>query len=355
VIRVLIVDDSATVRTMFAELFKREDDFEVVGCAEDGYSAMRMVRDLKPDVVTMDVNLPDCDGFRITRMIMEENPVPIVIVSAVYRVSDTEIGFRLIDTGALAFHNKPSLKSEHFDEQMQEIILSARLMSEVRVVRRKSRFRGNVVPKKGLPAERKCCHVTALSKGKVICIGASTGGPQAIKEILMSLPPEFPVPIVVVQHMSVGFTAGMVNWLTNNTGHDVRLAAHGDVLEPGVVYFAPEGLHTEISADKRIVLSDAPNVNGIKPSVSVLFFSAARSLGRSVVGILLTGMGRDGADGLLEIKRNGGYTIAQDKESSIVFGMPGEAVKIGAAVSILPIGSIGAHLCKLFVGLPEDK
>ena len=354
-IKVLIVDDSATVRTMFADLFKREDDFEVVGCAEDGYSALRMVQELKPDVVTMDVNLPDCDGFRVTRMIMEDNPVPIVIVSAVYSASDAEIGFRLIDTGALAFHDKPGLKNDNFEEQMQEIIISARLMSEVKVVRRKSRFRTDNIVDRSLPAACEYKPAPSSVKEKVICIGASTGGPQAIKEILMSVPHKFPAPILIVQHMSAGFTEGMVSWLKNNTGHDVRVADHGDVLRSGVVYFAPEGSHTEISSDKRVLLSDAPNVNEIRPSVSVLFHSAARNLGSSVVGVLLTGMGRDGADGLLEIKRSGGYTIAQDEDSSIVFGMPGEAVKLGAALAVLPIGNIGRHLCKLFLELSEGK
>ena len=354
-IKVLIVDDSASVRTLFAEMFKREQDFEVVGCAEDGYSALRMVRELKPDVVTMDVNLPDCDGFRVTRMIMEENPVPIVIVSAIYRASDAEIGFRLIDTGALAFHNKPALKDENFEDQMQEIIVSARLMSEVRVVRRKTRFSSKAIKDSVIPPKPVSRPEPSSAKGKVVSIGASTGGPQAIKQILMSVPQGFPAPILIVQHMSEGFTEGMVNWLKNNTGHDIRIATQDDELKPGVVYFAPEGVHMEVSAKRRIVLTDAPNVNGIKPSASILFNSIARNLGRSAVGVLLTGMGRDGADGLLEIRRNGGYTIAQDKESSIVFGMPGEAVKIGGAVSVLPLDSIGGELCRIFLGLLEDK
>jgi two-component system chemotaxis response regulator CheB len=355
VIKVLIVDDSASVRTLFAEMFKREQDFEVVGCAEDGYSALRMVRDLKPDVVTMDVNLPDCDGFRVTRMIMEENPIPIVIVSAIYRASDAEIGFRLIDTGALAFHNKPALKDDNFEEQMQEIIISARLMSEVKVVRRKTRFSRTGIDSSVVQPEPPSQPGASPGIAKVVCIGASTGGPQAIKQILMALPQGFPVPILIVQHMSEGFTEGMVNWLKNNTGHDIRVAAHNEELKPGVVYFAPEGVHMEVSSKRRIVLTDAPNVNGIKPSASILFDSVARNIGRSAVGVLLTGMGKDGADGLLEIRRNGGYTIAQDKESSIVFGMPGEAVKIGGAVSVLPLDNIGGELCRIFLGLLEDK
>lgn len=347
-IKVLVVDDSVSVRTLFAEMFKREEDFEVVGCAEDGYSAVRMVRDLKPDVVTMDVNLPDCDGFRVTRMIMEENPVPIVIVSAIYQASDAEIGFRLIDTGALAFHNKPALKSEYFVDQMQEIIISARLMSEVRVVRRKGSFSKDSVQNAVEPVISTPHPELRSEKGKVVCVGASTGGPQAIKQILMTLPKDFPAPVLIVQHMSEGFTEGMVNWLKNNTGHDIRIASHHERIFPGVVYFAPEGIHMEVSANKRIILADAPIVNGIKPSASILFNSVARNIGRLAVGVLLTGMGRDGADGLLEIRHNGGYTIAQDKESSIVFGMPGEAVKIGAAVSILPLDSIGGELCRIF-------
>ncbi|WP_319761215.1 chemotaxis-specific protein-glutamate methyltransferase CheB [Maridesulfovibrio sp.] len=353
-IKVLIVDDSASVRTLFAEMFKREDDFEVVGCAEDGYSALRMVRDLKPDVVSMDVNLPDCDGFSITRMIMEENPVPIVVVSAVYSATDAEIGFRLIDTGALTFHKKPALNSGYFEEQMQEIITSVRLMSEVRVVRRKRRFRNAADQNRPQPLEGNFLPAPSSGKDKVVCIGASTGGPQAIKQILMSIPHEFTAPILVVQHMSEGFTEGMVNWLKRYTGHDVRRAAHGDLLESGTIYFAPEGSHMEVSAERKIVLTDSASVNESRPSVSVLFNSAAQNLGRSAVGVLLTGMGRDGADGLLAIRRKGGYTIAQDEETSIVFGMPGEAVKIGAAISILPIEKIGDYLNRIFLGLPEE-
>lgn len=342
-IKVLIVDDSASVRELFTEMFKREDDFEVVGCAEDGKSALNMVKELAPDVVTMDVNLPDYDGFTVTRRIMEECPVPIVIVSAVYSASDAELGFRLLDTGALAFHDKPALNSAEFSDHMAEIIMSARLMSEVRVVRRKSRFKRrslidkpvvdlNVLPEK--------------SFGKIVCIGASTGGPQAIKKILIDLPLNFIAPVLIIQHISSGFTQGMVNWLIDNTGHNIKIAVQGEKLLPGIIYFGAEDCHMEISAEWEVLLTDSPAVNGIRPTVSSLFGSVARNAGSSAVGVLLTGMGRDGADELYEIRRSGGFTIAQDRETSIVYGMPGEAVKIGAAVKELPLEQIGAEIVK---------
>ncbi|WP_027721362.1 chemotaxis-specific protein-glutamate methyltransferase CheB [Maridesulfovibrio zosterae] len=346
-IKVLIVDDSKSVCELFKEMFNREDDFEVVGCAEDGASALRMVKDLAPDVVTMDVNLPDFDGFTVTRSIMEESPVPIVIVSAVYSSSDAELGFRLLDTGALSFHDKPALNSDDFYGQMAEIIMSARLMSEVRVVRRKGRLKKDNCIKISEDTAFEGLHNYPK---EVICIGASTGGPQAVKAILMSLPVGFPAPIIVIQHMSSGFTAGMVNWLIDNTGHNIKIAEHGEIIRPGVVYFGPEEYHLEVSADRKVVLSESPAVNGIRPTVSALFDSVARNIGRLAVAVLLTGMGRDGADELLKIRRSGGHTIAQNRETSIVFGMPGEAVRIGAAVQVLPLEKIGPELVNHICG-----
>lgn len=347
-IKVLIVDDSASVRELFTEMFRREADFEVVGCAEDGASALSMVKELSPDVVTMDVNLPDYDGFTVTRRIMEECPVPIVIISAVYSSSDAELGFRLLDTGALAFHDKPALNSSDFSDRMSEIVMSVRLMSEVRVVRRKSRF------SRGREEQPSTLSLGAPLKdgstGKVVCIGASTGGPHAIKQILMSLPIGLSAPVLVVQHMSGGFTEGMVNWLKYSTGHNIKIAEHGETLSSGVIYFGPEDSHLEITAKREVCLKDGPAVNGIRPTVSALFEAAARNLGKAVIGVLLTGMGRDGATELLQIRRGGGHTIAQDRETSIVFGMPGEAVKIGAAIQILPLNRIGEEIVSQVCG-----
>ncbi|OEU67775.1 MAG: chemotaxis response regulator protein-glutamate methylesterase [Desulfovibrio sp. S3730MH75] len=350
-IKVLIVDDSASVRLLLTEFFLREPDFDVVGCAEDGESAIRMVRQLNPDVVTMDVNLPDYDGFTVTRRIMEQNPVPIVIISAVYTASDAEVGFRLLDTGALAFHNKPAINDEFFNESMAEIVMSVRSMSEVKLVRRKAKPGGYVAPSRSSsnnsygfsPGNG---HVNA----EIVCIGASTGGPQALKQVLMSLPQNLPVPVVVVQHISTGFLEGLVNWLYNSTGHNIQIANDGEVLKAGTVYFAPEDQNIEISSKLKVILTNSPAVNGIRPTVAGMFDSVARNIGSGVVGVLLTGMGSDGAEGLLEIRRRCGYTIAQDKETSIIFGMPGEAVKIGAAIAILPLGEIADAIVQHTIG-----
>lgn len=350
-IRVLIVDDSASVRTLFKEMFERESDFEVVGCAEDGDAALSMVRNLKPDVVTMDVKLPDDDGFTVTRRIMEQYPVPIVIVSAVYSSTDAELGFRLLDTGALAFHDKPGFTSPDFPERMDEIIMTVRLMSEVRVVRRKSRFRfdGNRLARQNnFPEISKCSHI------RLVCIGASTGGPQAIKQVLMDLPERFSVPVAIVQHMSGGFIEGMINWLKDMTGHDIRIASSGEILQPGVIYFGPEDYHFEVASNLMAVLSQRAPVNGIRPTVSALFSSAATAVGSECIGVLLTGMGRDGADELLDIRKAGGHTIVQDEETSIVFGMPGEAARLGAAEKILPLDKIGAEIVELVCDGAEE-
>ncbi|SME87770.1 chemotaxis-specific protein-glutamate methyltransferase CheB [Desulfovibrio gilichinskyi] len=342
-IKILIVDDSASVRNFFSEFFSNEPDLEVVGCAEDGEAAFRMVKELNPDVVTMDVNLPDHDGFAVTRRIMEENPVPIVIISAVYSASDAEIGFRMLDTGALAFHNKPSINDKFFRERMNEIIMSVRLMSEVRVVRRRNRVQKNV---EHLDTEtmKNFRQNMKNAKAKIVCIGASTGGPQALKQVLIDLPKSLPVPVLIVQHISSGFLEGLVNWLHEKTGHNIKIAAQNEILEAGVIYFAPEDSHIQVSSKRRVILLQNPAVNGIRPTIAKLFSSIAANFGEGGVGVLLTGMGRDGADGLLEIRRNGGYTIAQDKETSIIFGMPGEAVKLGAAVSVLPLEKIGQDI-----------
>ena len=348
-IKILIVDDSASVRKLFLEFFSNEPDLEVVGCAEDGESAFRMVKELKPDVVTMDVSLPDHDGFAVTRRIMEHNPVPIVIISAVYSASDAEIGFRMLDTGALAFHNKPSINDKFFHERMNEIIMSVRSMSEVKVVRRRNRVQKKVEHCAAKPMEFFRQNMKN-SKAKIVCIGASTGGPQALKQVLFDLPKSLPVPVLIVQHISNGFLQGLVNWLHDNTGHNIKIAAQDEILEAGVIYFAPEDTHIQVSSKRRVILSQNPAVNGIRPTIAEMFSSVAANFGEGCVGVLLTGMGRDGADGLLQIRNNGGYTIAQDKETSIIFGMPGEAVKLGAAVSVLPLEKIGPDINRYLLG-----
>ncbi|WP_291329757.1 chemotaxis-specific protein-glutamate methyltransferase CheB [Desulfovibrio sp. UCD-KL4C] len=342
-IKILIVDDSASIRKFFLEFFSNEPDLEVVGCAEDGESAFRMVKELKPDVVTMDVSLPDYDGFAVTRRIMEHTPVPIVIISAVYSASDVEIGLRMLDTGALAFHNKPSLNDKFFHERMNEIIMSVRSMSEVKVVRRRNRVQKNVEHRPVKPMKYFRQNVKN-TKAKIVCIGASTGGPLALKQILFDLPKTLPVPVLIVQHISSGFLQGLVNWLRDNTGHNIKIAVQDELLKAGVVYFAPEDTHIQVASKGRVILSQNPAVNGIRPTIAEMFSSVAANFKEGCVGVLLTGMGRDGADGLLEIRHNGGYTIAQDKETSIIFGMPGEAVKLGAAVSVLPLEKIGPDI-----------
>lgn len=343
-IRVLIVDDSVSVRELLFRLISEQKDMEIVGMAATGAEALNMVRKLKPDVVTMDISLPDMDGFKVTRRIMEEFPLPIVIISSVASPLDSDSGFRALDSGALTLMDKPRLNDPCFDKNMNEIIHTLRLMSEVKVVRRRVKkdkaddiIINNQISREYQPSSNRGTY-------KVICIGVSTGGPQALKKILTSLPESFSIPILIVQHMSKGFLDGMITWLDSMTPLKVKVADSGEKVQGGTVYFAPEEMHMHINTDLKISFSKTKTSDGIMPSVGELFSSAARNIGADAVGVIMTGMGRDGAAGLLEMREAGAYTIAQDKESSIVFGMPGEAVKLGAAGKVFSLDAITFEL-----------
>lgn len=350
-IRVLIVDDSASVRELLSGFISDQEDMEVAGMATSGAEALAMVKKLRPDVVTMDIHLPDMDGFRVTRRIMEEYPLPIVIISSVVSSSDAEAGFRALDCGALILMDKPAFNDPDFKESMDDIIHTVRLMSEVRVVRRRARVE---FPSPARSGDRGMeDSLSGVGGIKVVCIGVSTGGPQALKKVFEVLPESFPVPILVVQHMSKGFLEGMVNWLDSVVPLKVKTAVSGEKVRAGTIYFAPEDKHMLINPDMVISLSSSGPEEGIRPSAGVLFSSVARNIGSGTIGLIMTGMGRDGAAGLLEMRESGGYTIAQDRESSIVFGMPGEAVRIGAARKVLPLESISMELLNK-VGLAPD-
>ncbi|MBW1988134.1 MAG: chemotaxis-specific protein-glutamate methyltransferase CheB [Deltaproteobacteria bacterium] len=349
-IRVLVVDDSATARAALQQILATDEQFLVVGVAEDGSEAVQMVPATRPDVVIMDIHMRDMDGFEATRLIMEQNPVPIVILSTLVSPDRMENTFRALDAGAVAALEK--LKGPghpDFPRTAAKLLTTIKLMSEVKVVRR-SRQTG----KAPVPAAQEKSLVTpsggdaeALLRGretKLVAMGASTGGPPVLREILSSLPANFPVPIVVVQHITPGFLDGMVQWLSRECSLAVRIAGHGEAAEAGTVYFAPDGRHLGIDKNGRLVLSDAPPVNGLKPSVSWFFFSFFEAYGPRSTGVLLTGMGKDGSLELKELKDRGAVTIAQDKESSVVHGMPGYAICMGGASLVCSPGEIAEFL-----------
>jgi two-component system chemotaxis response regulator CheB len=328
-IRVLIVDDSAVMRELIARILTNEGRFEIVGTAANGDEAVRRVLELKPDVVTMDIFMPKMDGFEATRIIMESRPTPIVIVSASYDSRDVEKAMATLQAGAVAALEKPVAVSHPRHESMAaELARTVRLMSEVKVFRRPAVLQPVEIKP---PVE----HATSQAKAQIIAIGASTGGPPVLKTLLSSLPKDIGVPIAIIQHMAPGFIRGFAEWLDASSPLSVSVAANGEYVLPGRVYIAPSGLHMSIDGDRRVVLFEAAPEYGVCPAVSHLFRSIANVFRNNALGILLTGMGRDGAAELKQLKERGSITIVQDEESCVIFGMPGEAVKLGAATHVL--------------------
>ncbi len=332
-INVLIVDDSAVVRQHLKDVLESDKDISVMGTAKDGEDAVRFVQEIKPDVITMDINMPNMDGFEATRRIMETRPVPIVIVTASYDRSDVEKSFHSIEAGALAIIEKPFGEGHSESKATQnDLIQTVKLMSEVKVVRRWKRERqlediDKTVSHKGFKRRDK--------KVKIVAIGASTGGPPVLQTILSGLKKGYPAPILVVQHISKGFLEGLTEWLRQTTGLPVNIARHGEYLQPGHIYFARDDYHLGVDEDGSLRLSREDTENGIRPSVSYMFRSIMNSFDGEAVGVLLTGMGKDGAMELKIMKDNGAVTIAQDRESSVVYGMPGEALRLDGATYVL--------------------
>jgi two-component system chemotaxis response regulator CheB len=276
----------------------------------------------------MDVHMPRLNGAEATRQIMERAPTRIVVVTASSSRDQTSAAFRALEAGALTVVEKPC-GPDHPGraESTRRLVEAVKLMAEVKVVRRWPRRERPVPTPPGCPGPDR--------RIRVIAIGASTGGPQAVAAILGALPGELGVPILIVQHIAAGFTAGLAEWLAQGTQRAVKLAEPGEEVRPGTVYLAPEGRQLGITGDGRIRLAAEAAGDGFCPSASHLFQSVAEAYGRSAIGILLTGMGRDGASGLSALRQAGGVTIAQDEASSVIFGMPGEAVRLGAAEHVL--------------------
>jgi two-component system chemotaxis response regulator CheB len=340
-INVLVVEDSPVVQMLLKHLLDSDPRLHVIGTANNGQEAVDFVAGQKPDVILMDVHMPQMDGYEATRRIMETQPVPIVISSATMTNQEVGVTFHALEAGAVAFIEKPvGLNTPGFDRMMQNLLETVKLMAEVKVVKRWARDRRTVVQPVAEPPRR----VEAI---QVVAIGASTGGPPVIQTILKGLPRDYPAPILVVQHIASGFLGGMVDWLRETTSLPVHLGSHGATTLPGTVYLAPDGFHMGLLPGGRILLSKDEPESGIRPAVSFLFRSIANTSGARAVGVLLTGMGRDGADELKLLKDKGAVTIAQDAETSVIHGMPGEAIRLGAALYTLPPEQIVALLLTL--------
>jgi two-component system chemotaxis response regulator CheB len=343
-IKVVIVEDSPVAREFLIYILTSDPAIQVVGVAGNGVEALAVVARVRPDVITMDIHMPVMDGFEATRRIMETVPTPIVIVSGSTTATEVASTFRAHEVGALAVVLRPpGMDHAAFEACEKELLRTVKLMSEIKVVRRIPRAVQKPAPVSALVATVS----PAVVDIQLVAIGASTGGPLALKKLLSGLPADFSAPILIVQHIAAGFVTGFAEWLAGATGFPVRIASHREVPLPGHVYVAPDGVHMGVTCGPVIVLSDQLPEHGLRPSVAYLFRCVAQALGPGAVGVLLTGMGRDGADELKMMKDRGAITVAQDKESSIVHGMPGEAIKLGAATYILPPEEIAALLVAL--------
>ncbi|GLY17634.1 chemotaxis-specific protein-glutamate methyltransferase CheB [Kineosporia rhizophila] len=352
-IRVLVVEDSRTVRARIVAALRSDPAFEVVGEAGDGETAIQECQRLRPDLVTMDMMLPGLSGLAATEQLMQHCPTPILVISS----ADNRAGFidtiAALDAGAVDVLDKPLGRDTTGgnDAWDREFLRTCRLVSRIRVIRRIGHHASVPAARtpEPLPPQADPSHPYSL-----VAIGASTGGPTAVATVLRTLPATFALPILLVLHVHESFGNAFASWLAEATDRRVRLAVSGEPLtnvRPGEVVMAPPGRHLRVRSN-TLLLTDEPERHSCRPSVDVLFESLAQSHGPRVAACLLTGMGKDGAAGMLEIDRTGGLTIAQDEATSVVFGMPGEAVRLGGAQHVLPIDRIGPALGRLTV--PSD-
>jgi two-component system chemotaxis response regulator CheB len=291
----------------------------------------------------MDAFMPVMDGFAATRNIMLRCPTPIVIVSASVNVAHVAASMRALAAGALTLLPKPvSPAAEGFEELAQSFVKTVRAMADVKVVRR-FHHRGAGVVAPPLPLVP-TTPVDGRTRPRIIGIGASTGGPAALQRVLSDIPADIPVPIVVVQHIARGFVEGLAGWLDAVTPLRVRVACHGDLLQPGTVYLAPDDHQLAVTRRGTVDLSARAAVGGFLPSVNVLFASLGESYGPAALGLIMTGMGQDGSEGLRELRAAGALVLAQDEETSVVFGMPAAAIAAGVVDAVLPLPAIGARL-----------
>ncbi len=350
---VLIVEDSALLRKHLAHLLESDGAFRVVGKVANGEEACAFLAHHAVSVVTMDIHMPGMGGFEATRRIMETAPVPIVIVSACWEPEDVEETFRAMEAGAVAIVSTPKMDAP---EEVEEFINAVHQAAEARVKLLRPRSPAVTPREMGPPRSMERGvgpSLRPLAKGmnsRVVALGASTGGPMALRHLLGGLSPTFPWPVLVVQHMTQGFSEGFVRWLNEAIPLTASLARHGEEILPGRVLVAPEGNHMEVRGGGVVVLSQEPPEHGVRPSVSRLFRSLSRVYGPEAVGVLLTGMGIDGAEELGLIRAGGGVTFAQDKESAVVWGMPGEAVRRDGATHVLSPQGVARVLVRMAEG-----
>ena len=355
-IRVVVVDDSALVRSLLTEIINRQPDMQCVGAASDPLVAREMIRELNPDVITLDVEMPRMDGLEFLSRLMRLRPMPVVMVSTLTE-QGADITLRALEMGAVDYVAKPRIGiTSGLNELAGDIVDKIRIAAAAHVKRLGPAPAAGTTPAAHSAAvpEAPRAPLPRLSTEKVICIGASTGGTEAIREVLTPLPADSPA-IVITQHMPPGFTTSFAARLDSLCKIRVEEARQGQRILPGHAYIAPGGHHLRIDrsgSNYVAVVEDTEPVNRHRPSVEVLFKSAARVLGPNAIGIMLTGMGADGAQAMREMKDAGSYNYVQDETSCVVFGMPRMAIQAGAAHEILPLTQIAPALLNRLASNP---
>jgi two-component system chemotaxis response regulator CheB len=383
-IRVLVAEDSAAVRVLLMSILSSDPEIEVVGEAMTGHETVRLTERLRPDVITMDITMPEMDGIEATEAIMSTVPTPIVLVSSAVREQDVEMSLRAMSVGALAALPKPGdPNSAGFVDRAEQLVSTVKAMSQVKVVRHWSAERkaaGKLTPLSVPRAERERSDISGAAavvrldggpaasgaapgmepkpgttsasstyaravqqghaRAQVIAIAASTGGPAALQQILSKLPRRLPVPILIVQHIASGFVHALTKWLGESTALKTKIAEDGEILVPGTVYVAPDTYHLGVRAPNYVHLSKEPPIAGFVPSANHLFASVAAVYGAHAMGIIMTGMGNDGIEGLKRLHAAGGWIVAQDEASSVVYGMPQEAIRAEVVDEVLSVQGI---------------
>jgi two-component system chemotaxis response regulator CheB len=337
--RVVVVDDSALVRSLLGEIINRQADMTCVGAAADPLVAREMIRELNPDVITLDVEMPRMDGIEFLSRLMRLRPMPVVMVSTLTECG-AEVTLRALELGAVDFVAKPKIGVSD-----GLALLADDITAKIRIAAR-AHLKRAVAPPAGTPARPLAVPLGRLSTEKLVFIGASTGGTEATKEVLVQLPADAPA-VLITQHMPPGFTRSYATRLDGLCRIAVKEASDGERVLPGHAYIAPGGLHLSVErcgANYLARVRDGEPVNRHKPSVEVLFESAARVVGPNALGVMLTGMGADGAKALRRMRDAGSWNVAQDEASCVVFGMPREAIAAGAAHEVLPLQQIAGRL-----------
>jgi two-component system chemotaxis response regulator CheB len=358
-IRVLIVDDMVTIRMALRFILESDPELTVAGAVGSGEEAVAFCRKTRPDIITMDINMPGMGGYEAIRQIMGETPCPIVVITGIESQYLMDVSFKALALGALTV--LPKLRGFSPDDpEAKNLIQQIKIMAGVKVIRRSLRGEPQpIMPDKGVVQPvaplKEILPFKPQKQAQVVAIGLSTGGPPALQTILSGLPPSFPIPFVIVQHISQGFMFGLASWLSNVTPFRCKVGELGEAIKPGTVYLAPDNTHLTFKGTGNLWYESTEPVDGHRPSATVLFESVAKNFGEKAIGLLLTGMGKDGARGLKAMHDAGAYTIAQDEASSLIFGMPKAAIELNAVKEVLSINQISPRLKSLTETIPGQK